>query len=74
DPNDVRRLHAAVVDFFEKSMQEVEFVIPYDRQRHVQLLHERGRVLDEQYDQQGARVRVRAPEAILASLRRELEA
>ncbi|HKP61032.1 MAG TPA: GTPase HflX [Polyangiales bacterium] len=73
DPDDVRRLHAAVVAFFERAMQEAEFVIPYDRQRQVRMLHERSRVLDEQYDQAGARLRVRAPAAILASLRRELE-
>ena len=54
-------------------MQEAEFVIPYDRQRQVRMLHERSRVLDEQYEQAGARLRVRAPAAILASLRRELE-
>jgi GTP-binding protein HflX len=73
-PDDIARLHAHVVRFFEDQMEEVEFVIPYDRQRQVQLLHERGRVLEERYDEAGARVRVRAPEAVIASLRRELEA
>jgi GTP-binding protein HflX len=69
---DVQRLHARIVDFFERSMQEEEFSIPYSQQRHVAVLHERTRVLDEQYDEAGARVRVRAPAAILNTLRREL--
>jgi GTP-binding protein HflX len=73
DAADIERLHAAVVAFFERTMQEAEFVIPYDRQRQVRLLHERSRVLEEQYEQDGARLRVRAPAPILASLRRELE-
>jgi GTP-binding protein HflX len=73
DPEDVARLHARIVAYFEERMQEAEFVIPYDQQRHVQLLHERSRVLEEKYDESGARLRVRAPEAVLASLRRELD-
>jgi GTPase len=71
---DVQRLHARIVDFFERSMQEEQFVIPYSQQRQVAVLHERTRVLDEQYDEAGARVRVRAPAAILNTLRRELSA
>jgi GTPase len=71
-PDDIANLHARIVAFFEAQMQEAEFVIPYDQQRQVQVLHERGRVLEEHYDESGARIRVRAPEAVLASLRREL--
>jgi GTPase len=71
-PEDISMLHARIVAFFEAQMQEAEFVIPYDQQRQVQVLHERSRVLEERYDETGARVRVRAPQAVLASLRREL--
>jgi hypothetical protein len=38
----------------------------------VALLHERCRVLEERYDEDGARVRVRAPASLLGGLRREL--
>jgi GTP-binding protein HflX len=69
---DVQRLYARIVDFFEQSMQESEFTIPYSQQRQVAVLHERTRVLDEQYDEAGTRVRVRAPAAILNTLKREL--
>jgi GTP-binding protein HflX len=72
-PADVRDLHGRIVAFFEQGMEEAEFVIPYSRQRHVALLHEHGRVLDERYEEDGARVRVRAPAAALGWLRRELE-
>ncbi|MCP5059150.1 MAG: GTPase HflX [bacterium] len=71
-PEDVLALHGRIRDFFERSMEEEEFVIPYDEQRKVALLHERCRVLDERYDEDGAHVRVRAPAALLGSLRREI--
>jgi GTP-binding protein HflX len=70
-PQDIAMLHARIVAFFEAQMQEAEFVIPYNQQRQVQVLHERSRVLEERYDEAGARLRVRAPVEVLASLRRE---
>jgi GTP-binding protein HflX len=72
DPQDVARLHATIVSFFEQSMQEEAFVIPYHAQKHVALLHERARVLEERYEEDGAHLRVRAPEAVLGGLRRAL--
>jgi GTP-binding protein HflX len=71
-PEDVQRLYARIVAFFEAAMQEEEFAIPYSEQRHVAVLHERCRVLSERYDEAGAHVRVRAPAAVLGGLRREL--
>jgi GTP-binding protein HflX len=71
-PEDVLRLHGHIRDFFERGMEEEEFLIPYDQQAKVALLHERCRVLDERYDEDGARVRVRAPASLLGGLRREL--
>ena len=69
---DVAALHGRIQAFFERSMEEEEFVIPYDRQAKVSLLHERCRVLEERYEEDGAHVRVRAPAAVLSGLRREL--
>jgi GTPase len=71
-PEDVSRLHARIARFFEDGMEEEEFLIPYDAQRHVAMLHARSRVLDEQYCDEGTRVRVKAPPSILGSLRREI--
>jgi GTP-binding protein HflX len=71
-PEDVLRLHGHIRSFFESSMEEEEFLIPYDQQAKVGLLHERCRVLEERYDEDGAHVRVLAPPALLGGLRREL--
>ena len=51
-------------------MEEAEFVIPYDQQAKVALLHETCRVLEERYEEDGAHVRVRAPASLLGGLRR----
>jgi 50S ribosomal subunit-associated GTPase HflX len=69
---DVARLHARIQAFFERSMEEEEFVIPYDQQAKVGMLHERCRVLSEHYSEDGAHVRVRAPASLLGELRRDL--
>jgi GTP-binding protein HflX len=69
---DVAALHARIVAHFESGMEEAEFLIPYAEQRHVATLHERTRVLEEQHDEVGTRVRVRASAALLGSLRREI--
>jgi 50S ribosomal subunit-associated GTPase HflX len=71
-PADVARLHGHVQDFFERSMEEAEFVIPYDQQAKVALLHARCRVLSERYDEHGAHIRVRAPAHLLGGFRRDL--
>jgi GTP-binding protein HflX len=69
--DDVHRLHGEIEAFFERSMQEEEFIIPYDQQDRVSLLHERCRVLEERYEEDGAHVRVLAPAALLGGLRRD---
>ena len=69
---DVAKLHGRIQAFFESSMEEEEFVIPYDRQSKVALLHDCCRVLEERYEEDGAHVRVRAPGSLLAGLRREI--
>jgi GTP-binding protein HflX len=71
-PADVAQLHAQLVAFFERDMQEESILIPYDQQRGVGLLHERCRVLDESYEADGTRVRVRATRGVLESLAKEL--
>ncbi|MBW2274361.1 MAG: GTPase HflX, partial [Deltaproteobacteria bacterium] len=69
---DVAELHGRIQAFFERSMEEEEFVIPYDQQAKVALLHARCRVLSERYTEDGAHVRVRAPASLLGGLRRQL--
>ena len=69
--DDVHRLHGEIQALFERSMQEEEFIIPYDQQDRVSLLHERCHVLEERYQEDGAHVRVLAPAALLGGLRRD---
>ena len=71
-PEDVLRLHGLIRDFFERSMEEETFVIPYDEQAKVGLLHDRCRVLGQLYEEDGAHVRVLAPASVLEGLRREV--
>ncbi|MET0340469.1 MAG: GTPase HflX [Polyangiales bacterium] len=70
--DDVLGLHAELVRFFEQGMEETTFRVPYDAQRQVALLHERTRVLEEQYDEAGAKVRVRARPEVLRALARDI--
>jgi GTP-binding protein HflX len=69
---DVALLHGHIEAFFERNMSEEEFVIPYDTQGQVALLHERCRVLDERYEEDGAHIRVRAPDELLEGLRQQI--
>jgi GTP-binding protein HflX len=68
----VAQLHTRLVAFFERDMQEESILIPYAQQRGVALLHERCRVLSEDYEEEGTRVRVRAARGVLESLSKEL--
>jgi len=70
--SDIASLHERIQDFFEESMEEVEFVIPYDQQAKVALLHERCRVLEERYEEDGTHIRVRTPVSVLEGLRAEI--
>jgi GTP-binding protein HflX len=69
DPVDVQALRLTIIEFFESAMAEEELVIPYDKQRLVGEVYEEARVVSEEYDEQGARLRVRALPETLARLR-----
>jgi GTPase len=71
---DVSRLHAELVAFFEREMEEASFVVSYQQQGRVAQLHERCRVLEERYEEDGAHVRVRAKKSVLSQLAHELGA
>ena len=72
NPDDVHALHARIVRHFDEALEEAEIFVPYSKQRNVALLHERTRVIEERYDDNGATVRVRAPASVLAALRNDL--
>jgi GTP-binding protein HflX len=73
-PEDVARLHAAIRDFFGRDLVEAELFLPWTDQRLRGEIYERCEVLDEQADEQGARLRVRGAPAAIESLSRQLGA
>jgi GTP-binding protein HflX len=68
-PADVATLRQIVLAFFEAAMVEGELVVPYARQGMLRHVHETARVLSEEYDHAGVRLRVLAHPAALARLR-----
>jgi GTP-binding protein HflX len=68
-PSDVAVLREAIIGFFEASMVEAELLVPYGKQKLLGKVHEESRVLSEQYDEVGARLRVRALPAGLERLK-----
>jgi len=74
DAGDVAALHRTIVSFFEASMVEEDLVVPYSRQALLGDVYESARVIAEDYDESGTRLRVRGLPAALARLRKAFEA
>jgi GTPase len=70
--DDVKALHARIVAFFDAGKQEVTLLVPYAATKVLARCHELGRVLSEDYEDAGVRVVVRAPQATIDKLQREL--
>jgi GTPase len=70
DPEDVVALRAAIVAFFEASMVEETLVVPYAKQPRLGEVYENARVVAEEYDEQGARLTVRALPPVIERLKR----
>ncbi len=68
DPGDIAALRQTIVDFFESLMVEGEIYVPYSKQGRVSEIFESARVLSEEYDEGGQKMRVLAPKATLARL------
>jgi GTP-binding protein HflX len=60
DPGDVASLHARIVRWLERDMQEHTLLVPYDRHALVSELHAEVRILAEDHVDEGTRVRFRA--------------
>jgi len=73
-PGDVATLRQTIVDFFEARMVDDELVVPYAKQALVGEVYESARVVSEDYDETGTRLRVRALPAAIARLRRAFDA
>jgi GTP-binding protein HflX len=69
---DVAGLRDTILAFFEGAMVDGELCVPYAKQSLVTEVYEVARVLAEEYDEAGARLKVRAHPAALARLARLL--
>jgi len=68
DPGDVRRLRDLIVAHFERSWHERTFRVPHDRGAVLGEIHRAGRVVLEEWDDDGALLTVRAPTAALSRI------
>lgn len=66
---DVAALRTRLVEYFGGALEDGYFVVPWTQQKLVHAIYERTTVLDEQHDDSGTRMRVRAPKTVLANLR-----
>jgi GTP-binding protein HflX len=68
-PNDVVKLHQAIVAFFQTDLVEAELFLPWSAQQLRGEVFARCQVLDERADDEGALFRVRGEQETLNSLR-----
>jgi len=73
DPEDTAALRQTIVDTFERRMVEQDLVVPFSRQALIGTVYESARVVSEDYDETGTRLRVRALPAAIARLRSAFE-
>ncbi|WP_310447070.1 GTPase HflX [Thiobacillus sp.] len=71
-PEDVARLHQAIVAFFQKDLAEAELYLPWSAQQLRGEIFARCEVLEERADDEGAIFRVRSEPEALDSLREQI--
>jgi GTP-binding protein HflX len=72
-PEDVAKLHRAIVAFFQRDLVEAELFLPWSAQQLRREIFARCEVLDERADDEGAFFRVRSEQAVLDSLREQID-
>lgn len=71
-PDDVAKLHQAIVAFFQRDLVEAELFLPWSAQQLRGEIFSNCQVLEEHADGEGATFRVRGDQATLDSLREQL--
>jgi GTP-binding protein HflX len=71
NPDDVAKLHQAIMAFFQQDLIEVELFLPWSAQQLRGEIFARCEVLDERADDEGAFFRVRGEQQTLNSLREQ---
>lgn len=73
-PEDVLRVHQAIVSFFDAQLVEATVLIPYSHQHLRGPMFEQGQVLEEKPLETGTSFRIRAEGSWLSWLRKQIEA
>jgi GTP-binding protein HflX len=73
DRSDVVALRERLIENFAGAIEETDLVVPWVAQRMIHQIHERTSVLAEDHDDNGTRLRVRAPSSILEDLRTSID-
>ncbi|HWR77272.1 MAG TPA: GTPase HflX [Thiobacillus sp.] len=71
-PDDIAKLHQAIVAFFQRDLVEAELFLPWSAQQLRGEIFARCEVLEERADDEGAFFRVRGEQETLNSLREQL--
>ncbi|WP_124951374.1 GTPase HflX [Sulfuriferula thiophila] len=72
-PDDVAKLHKAIVEFFQQDLVEDELFLPWSAQQLRSEIYENCKVLEERADEEGAYFQVRGEPDVLKSLREKFE-
>jgi GTP-binding protein HflX len=68
DAADVANLREKLIENFAGASVTAELMVPWARHKLIHEVHVRGHVIDEQHDEHGTRVTVRAPQSIVDEL------
>jgi len=71
-PSDVAAVRDRIIALFESLYEQASLTLPYSMQSVLSEMHEQGRVLEQNYEQDGIHVLFRAPPETLARLRAKL--
>ncbi len=71
DPKSVDHLRTIIIDHFEKSMVEVELLIPFHKAAATSEIHSTMRVLNESHDENGSTLKVRGFPADLERIKKQ---
>lgn len=71
-PEDIKRVRDLILGFFERDMAEESFLIPYGKSKLTGPIHEKSRVLSEDYEDEGTRLTLRGPKDFFEWLKKQL--
>lgn len=73
NPADVASVRERIIGIFEAAYEEIELVVPYDKQGIVSEMHGAGRVVSEDYEDRGVVVRFRGDAEAIGRIQSRLK-